>query len=134
MESRQALADIAILDTADRVGRATHLWLRRHDTPPDSAFRAQCLAAGFIAELCEALDLSRRHAIFAAYSYALLDDEAADPLRIAELLLNCHSGHDTTAQFEQGRAMACTMLAMIESGGGEFVAATADTSSFRRTC
>ena len=134
MEDRVSAADIAILDTADRVGRAAYLWLRQHQALSLSGLRGRQLAAGFIAELCDALELTERHSLHAAYTCALLQDKQADPLCIAEILSARHRDAETTAILEQGRVMAAAMLALIEGDSGDLMTAPRPHSPSRFSC
>ena len=130
MEARTSAADIAILDTADRVGRAAYLWLRQNQSLSLSALRGRQLAAGFIAELCDVLELSHRHGLFAAYTCAILQDSQGDAMCIAEILSATESDPETAAILEQGRIMAAAMLALIDDdNGGLITASNRDTLS-----
>lgn len=141
MEPRYAAPDLAILDTADRLGRAAHLWLCQPSVraaaagssdaspvrPSGSRGRRQFIVAGFIAELCEALDLSAHHGMLAAHTYALLDGEEVNSLEIASILLDFGATRPTAVAFGEGRLMARDMLCLLsKTGHGEPRAAGLD--------
>jgi len=119
--------DLAILDTADRIARATHLWLRQPAVLHGTACsvngslgdepRMQWLVAGLISELCEHLQLTAQHAALAAYAYALLDGSGSDSLEIAAILSDTRSRPHTSMVFAQGCSLACEMLALLEGPG-----------------
>jgi len=133
MESQYAVPDLAILDTADRIGRAAYLWLRQRavssDTsrPPTAPLSGpfsngrheQVLAAGFISKLCDTLQLTTQHGVIAAYAYSLLDGSDSNSLEIAAILFNARSAPLTSTVFEEGRTIAGEMLGLLEESGHE---------------
>lgn len=131
MISRYAAPDLAILDTADRIGRTAYLWLRQR-TVSSGTFRSpiaplsgplndgrhdQLLAAGFISKLCDSLQLTTQHSVIAAYAYSLLNESNSNSLEIATILFNAHSAPLTSTVFEEGRALAVEMLGLLEESG-----------------
>jgi|GEM_PF-2221232 len=127
MKSRYVGPDLAILDTADRIARATHLWLRQHavmhgaacpvDGSPGNERHMQWVVAGLISGLCDHLQLTAQHAALAAYAYALLDGSGSDSLEIAAILSDTRSKRRTSTVFTLGCSLACEMLALLESPG-----------------
>ena len=124
MESRFAAPDLALLETADRIGKAAYLWLRQNAVRQDAAKRHdnvlthrqnQYLAAGFISELTTLLDLTTQHALIAAYTYALLDSREHESLAIATVMVEPDHALRQSPMFEQGRIMASVMLDLIEA-------------------
>ena len=131
MESQYAAPDLAIIDTADRIGRAAYLWLRQRAVA-SGTFRSpgvplsgslndgrheQMLAAGFISKLCDTLQLTTQHGVIAAYAYSLLDGSDSNSLEIAAILYNARSTPLTSTVFEEGRTMAVEMLGLLEESG-----------------
>jgi len=131
MESLYAAPDLAIIDTADRIGRAAYLWLRQRTVssgtfrspiaplsgPLNDGRREQLLAAGFISKLCDTLQLTTQHGVIAAYAYSLLDGSDSNSLEIAAILFNARSAPITSTEFEEGRTMAGDMLGLLEASG-----------------
>jgi len=127
MESPYAAPDLAILDTADRIGRTAYLWLRqqavlgdaRHSPAglPGSDRHADLLAAGFISKLCDSLQLTSQHGLLAAYAYALLDGSESNSLAIAAILFDTRTAPQTAVVFEEGRTMAGQMLNLLDDSG-----------------
>ena len=69
------------LEAADRVARATYLWIRHGETVGDRSVEhadRRDLVAGMIIGLCEALRLDERHVLLSAYAFFLIDGETAD--------------------------------------------------------
>ncbi len=124
MESRYTAPDLVILETAGRIARATHLWLRRRNATHGTSYildgsfnderRAQWLVAGFISELCENLQLTTQHAVLAAYTYALLDESWPDSMEIAAILFEARSGPQSSVVFAEGRSLVGEMLGLLE--------------------
>jgi hypothetical protein len=127
MDSPYAAPDMAILDTADRIGRTAYLWLRQHAASHDACHspasfpgkdrRAHLRAAGFISMLCDSLQLTTQHGLLAAYVYALLDDSDSNSLVIATILFEAHTVPRPDLVFEEGRSMAGEMLNLLDDSG-----------------
>jgi len=127
MESSYAAPDLAILDTADRIGRTAYLWLRQHavtndacpsfSSPLSNDRHIHFLAAGFISKLCESLQLTTQHELLAAYAYALLDGSDSNSLAIASILFDARTAPQTAVVFKEGRSIAGQMLDMLEESG-----------------
>ena len=127
MESSYAEPDLAILDTTDRIARAAHLWLRQRAISSGTSYtltgsatnqrRARLLVAGFLFELCDALELTVQQGLFAAYAYALLDGRDEHALQIAEILLDARTTLQTSMVFAEGRSLAGEMLGLLERSG-----------------
>ena len=121
------MPDLAILDTADRIGRTAYLWLRqqavlfnvRH-SPGGSLHddrEAHLLVAGFISGLCDSLQLTLQHGLLAAYAYALLEGSDSNSLTVAAILYDADSVPLSDSVFEQGRSMAAQMLDQLADAG-----------------
>jgi hypothetical protein len=127
MQSQYAAPDLAILDTADRIARVAYLWLRQRAVSSDACGplngqldgqrRTQLLIAGFIFELCGALQLTAQHGLLAAYAYALLDGSDSNSLDIATILFDARTVPQTSIVFEEGRSMVGEMLGLLENSG-----------------
>ncbi len=127
MESSYAAPDLAILDTVDRIARAAHLWLRQRTLSSGISCtltgsvtnqrRTRLLVAGFLFELCDALELTVQQGLFAAYAYVLLDGSDEQALQIAEILLDARTTLQTSIVFEEGRSLAGEMLGLLEHSG-----------------
>jgi hypothetical protein len=134
MESHYTGPDLASLDTADRIARSAYLWLRQRAVSCGLSFaldgqlkdghRTQLIIAGFIFELCDALQLTSQHCLLAAYAYVLLDGGDADPLVIATILRDAHTVPQTSVVFSEGRSMAGEMLTLLDNS--EFQAVPQD--------
>jgi hypothetical protein len=139
MESPYAAPDLAILDTADRIGRTAHLWLRQHavtndafhslNSPFNTDRRTHLLVAGFISKLCDSLQLTLQHGLLAAYTYALLDDSDSNSLAVAAILLDASTVQLPDGVFERGRSMAGQMLDQLNDSG--YSEEAADGSDWR---
>jgi len=125
MEPHQASPEMACLDTADRIARTAYLWLRHRDgcsgaslAPKDPSIEdrhSQLLAAGFIQELCDSLQLTMQHSLLAAYAFALLEGGNTDPLVIARILIGNRTTRQTSVIFTRGRSLAGELLCLLES-------------------
>ena len=134
MESHDISPNLASLDTADSIARSAYLWLRQRaascghtfalDGQLNDEHRPQLIIAGFIFELCDALQLTPQHCLLAAYAYVLLDGGDADPLVIATILKDAHAVPQTSVIFTEGRSMAGEMLTLLEDS--EFQAVPQD--------
>lgn len=102
-----------ILDTADAVARAAHIWIRSLWLDESRADEErQALAGGLLAGLCDRLDLSPRVQEIVAYIYTLLDDDSDDALALSRSMMNAQSAEFRRA-FAQGRSEAGAILEML---------------------
>jgi hypothetical protein len=127
MDSSYVAPDLAILDTADRIGRTAHLWLRQQAVTNDACHSlnspfntdrgTHLLVAGFISKLCDSLQLTLQHGLLAAYAYALLDDSNSNSLAVAAILLDARTVPPPDGVFEKGRSIAAQMLDQLNDSG-----------------
>ena len=116
-----------MIDTADRIARAAYLWLRQrafshgsYCTPNgtlNGERREQLFVAGFIFELCDALQLAKQHGVLAAYAYSLLAGDTKNSLEIAAILADAHSVLPTSLVFAEGRFIAGEMFGLLDNTG-----------------
>jgi hypothetical protein len=109
-----------ILNTVDRIARATDLWVRHgvgagRFSLSDSMPRArQELAAGIIYGLCDSLELDDRHLFFTLYVYFLLNGDTGQAMTDARDLYNLREKDDTPDVFRQGLNEADNLMTLLQ--------------------
>lgn len=118
MESTNLVPDQQqVLEAADRVARAAHLWIRHGNTiqlPSEGPGAREDLIAGIIFGLCNALELDERHALLSAYVYALIDGDAAEALLVAQSMFRRRAELCGDTVYQQGLQAATDLIALIE--------------------
>jgi hypothetical protein len=110
MESTQCPADHQqVLEVADRVARAAHIWIR-HGYP---GARTD-LVAGLISGLCDALELHDAHALLAGYAYTLIEGETVDALVTARSMLHRQSDSRYGPDFRAGLQAARDLIVLLD--------------------
>lgn len=105
-----------MLEAADRVARAAHLWIRHGNAvrfPAHGQGVRQDVVAGVIFGLCTALDLDDRHALMSAYAYALIDGDAADALVLAQSMVRRRDDERYRSAYQHGLTVANDLVDLI---------------------
>lgn len=104
------------LEAADRVARATHLWVR-HGTavtlPKPGGTERQDTIAGIIFGLCYALGLDERHALLSAYAYALIDGDPGEALRVARSMILRRDDERYRVAYQRGARVADELIMLV---------------------
>jgi len=107
-----------VLEVADRVARAVHIWVCHGNGLPGSASGSAAredLIAGILCGLCRALKLDKRHALLSAYIYALIDGNISEALLTARSMFDGErDGSQNRAAYQAGVRAANELVALIE--------------------
>lgn len=117
MQPTSRLADQQqVLEAADRVARAAHLWIRHGHAagfPSPVTVGGDEVVAGIIFGLCDALDLDERHALLSAYVYALIDGRGGEAVVVAHSMLRRGEDEAGRSGYRQGLRAASDLVASL---------------------
>jgi hypothetical protein len=118
--SESSNSSFKILNTVDRIARATDLWVRhgigagRFSLSDSMPCARQELAAGIIYGLCDSLELDDGHLFFTLYVYSLLNGDTGQAMTDARELYNLREKDVTPDVFRQGLNEADNLMALLQ--------------------